>query len=87
MFSEVAVNFQVIAFLMMAVLLGLLLWAKFYAPVARKRSDREGEIFEAFRAIKEGSRTIDKALVQQARDFFNDPTLNSEKIQSMIQGQ
>jgi len=86
-FSEVPVNFQVIAFLMMAVLLGLLFWAKFYAPIARKRSDREGEIFEAFRAIKEGSKSIDEALIQKARDYFNDPTINSEKIKLMIQGQ
>ena len=80
-------NFQVIAFLMMAVLLGLLFWAKFYAPIARKRSDREGEIFEAFHTIKEGSKSIDEALIQKARDYFNDPTINSEKIKLMIQGQ
>lgn len=80
-------NFQIIATLMVLVLLGLLLFAKYYAPKARKKSDLEGEIFEAFRMIKEGHLTIDTELIQKAQTYFQDPSLNSEKIQSMIQGQ
>ena len=73
-------NFSVIAMLMLATLLGLLLWAKFYVPKAKKRSLLEAEIYEEVQNNLEGQQKLSNELKVKLKEFFNNDQMTEEEM-------
>lgn len=77
-------NIQVIVFLMMTILGGLLLWAKFYAPRERAKSKLEAEVYEGLMNWQANGGSLDQKLIEKAKIYFKNSELTEESLKSIF---